>query len=25
VSAIIGQWPGNETDDEVAAALKELS
>ena len=25
VSAIIGQWPGDETDDEVAAALKELS
>lgn len=25
VSAIIGQWPGDETDEEVAAALKELS
>lgn len=24
-SAIIGQWPGDESDEEVAAALKELS
>ena len=25
VSAIIGQWPGDESDEEVAQALKELS
>lgn len=25
LSAIIGQWPGNESDEEVAAALRELS
>jgi hypothetical protein len=25
VNAIIGRWPGDETDDEVAAALRELS
>ncbi|HVA44866.1 MAG TPA: antitoxin family protein [Pirellulales bacterium] len=25
VSAILGQWPGDESDDEIAAALKELS
>lgn len=25
IAAIMGQWPGNESDDEVAAALKELS
>ena len=25
LSAIIGKWPGNETDEEIEAALKELS
>jgi len=25
INAIIGQWPGDESDDEVAKALKELS
>ena len=25
VSAILGQWPGDESDDEIAVALKELS
>lgn len=25
VSSIIGQWPGDETDEEIASALKELS
>lgn len=25
LAAILGQWPGNETDDEVRAALEELS
>ncbi|MCC7493998.1 MAG: hypothetical protein IT204_16695 [Fimbriimonadaceae bacterium] len=25
LAAIIGQWPGDETDDEIAAALRELS
>jgi len=25
VGAIIGKWPGDETDEEVAAALAELS
>jgi hypothetical protein len=25
LAAIIGQWPGDESDEEVAAALKELS
>lgn len=25
ISAIMGQWPGDETDEEIAAALKELS
>ncbi|MGH7135460.1 MAG: hypothetical protein ACREHD_06945, partial [Pirellulales bacterium] len=25
VSAILGQWPGDESDEQIATALKELS